>query len=282
MATVGRSAHTARAGDRFYTKPDVAAACLAFLAPYAAKIAPQFWVEPSAGAGAFLAQLPYPRVGLDLQPAADEVMEADFLQWHPSSTPLPIAGPIAGPFAVVGNPPFGKNSSLAVQFFNHAATFADLIAMILPRTFRKPSVINRLDQRFHLRDEFLLQPHAFEFEGVPYDVPTVFQVWVRAMPLRALIAQQKTHSDFTFVRNASDADFALQRVGANAGRVKYDAARVSPSSHYFIKAHCAEAASNAFAELDWNSVKHDTAGNPSLSKADVVMVYASRECCIAP
>ena len=48
----------------------------------------------------------------------------------------------------LGNPPFGKNCSLAIKFFNKAAEFADLIAFIIPRTFKRISIQNKLNLNF--------------------------------------------------------------------------------------------------------------------------------------
>ena len=56
----------------------------------------------------------------------------------------------------IGNPPFGKNSSLAISFFNKAAEFSDIIAFILPQTFSKDSVKNRLNLSFFLIMEVIL------------------------------------------------------------------------------------------------------------------------------
>ena len=35
-------------------------------------------------------------------------------------------------YLVVGNPPFGKISSIAIKFFNKSAEYADCIAFIIP------------------------------------------------------------------------------------------------------------------------------------------------------
>ena len=40
-------------------------------------------------------------------------------------------------YLVIGNPPFGKISSLAVKFFNKSAEYADVIAFIVPRTLKE-------------------------------------------------------------------------------------------------------------------------------------------------
>ncbi len=167
------------------------------------------WIEPSAGAGAFLSQLPPCRIGIDLAPEHPEVERADFLSWLPDQS---IKSPI-----VIGNPPFGKNASLAVRFFNHAAIFASRIAFIVPRTFEKESIQSRLHRAFHLETSLILPQTSFLFEGRPYDVPAVWQVWGRRDELRAVHRSSLTCRDFVFCK-PDEADFAVQRIGANAGR----------------------------------------------------------------
>ena len=62
---------------------------------------------------------------------------------------------------VIGNPPYGKNSSLAVKFLNKASELSDTVHMILPRTFRKPSVINRINPNLHLVSDKDVDDSAF-------------------------------------------------------------------------------------------------------------------------
>jgi len=53
-------------------------------------------------------------------------------------------------YIVIGNPPFGKNSSLVINFFNKSAEFADVITFILPKTFKRVSIQNKLNLNFIL------------------------------------------------------------------------------------------------------------------------------------
>jgi hypothetical protein len=161
-------------------------------------------LEPSAGSGVFLSLLPpEKRVGIDLEPAHPEVVKQDFFTYEP---------PIGKAVCVVGNPPFGKNSSLAVNFFNHASLFADTIAFIFPRTFRKRSVQNRLDLNFHLDTEILLEKNSFHTpDGQLYDVPCVFQVWKKKPEKRKPFLIEKEHEDFEFL-SKSDMDQELEGV----------------------------------------------------------------------
>ena len=89
---------------------------------------------------------------MDIEPKFDECMLMDYMAFIPHKVES---------IAVIGNPPFGKNSSLAVKFFNHSAQFADTIAFIVPRTFRKNSLVNRLNENFHLIYEKILPIDSF-------------------------------------------------------------------------------------------------------------------------
>ena len=252
--------------DRYYTNRSAAEACMAFLRERIGQ--PRaLWVEPSAGGGAFFDLLPEPKIGLDIEPSErPDILQADFFEWSPPRTHERAIA--------VGNPPFGKNASLAVRFFNHAARFADAIAMIFPRTFQKESVALRLHPHFHLEAEMALPLESFTLRGAPYSVPCVFQIWQKRAAKRETTPLPKTHPDFRFVSPA-EADFALQRVGANAGRIKPEFVSASPRSHYFIAVDAPRAA-DAFQAIDWTEAKMRTAGNPSLAKSEVVALYAER------
>lgn len=259
----------ARRLDQFYTLPDVSCACVDRLNDVVQRLGGEWqFIEPSAGAGAFLDHLPIPSLGLDIAPGRADIREADFLDWFPPPGNRRIA--------VVGNPPFGKNASLARRFFDHAATFADIIAFIVPRTFEKPNFVNRLDRSMHLVESLALDDWSFEFDGAPYAVPTVFQVWEKRAWLRPLTRVPLVHPHFAFVSRALG-DFAFQRVGARAGLVSIDGLRKSPQSHYYLKANiCMDELLGRLQSIDWSSIKHRTAGNPSIGKGELIEAYASR------
>lgn len=221
-------------------------------------------VEPSAGTGAFFKLFPPGSLAFDLDPKYPGVKKADFLTVEVNSH---------RPVAMIGNPPFGKNSNLAIAFFNRAAIQSDVIAMILPLTFRKASTFRKIDLNFHLLREEVLPANSFFFRSKPYDVPAVFQIWERRRVLRTLAQKQINHADFEFT-TAEKADFVIQRVGAHAGRIhrNFDA----PSKcHYFIRSngenrHKVEA---IMASIDFASVAANTAGNPSLAKTEIIQLY---------
>ena len=77
---------------------------------------------------------------------------------------------------VIGNPPFGKISSFAVRFFNKSAEYAEVIAFIVPRTFKRVSVQNRLNLNFHLiyNEDLPMKPCCFEPK---MGAKCCFQIW---------------------------------------------------------------------------------------------------------
>ena len=259
-------APSARELDQFYTRERVAKELFEwFLEQYgthhSCSTTRRTFLEPSAGTGAFLKLLPPGSLAYDIDPKAPDIIQADFLT---------IKLPLADNLIIIGNPPFGKNASMAVKFFNHAAVSADVIAFVVPRTFQKQSIQNRLHRGFHLLAERGVEKDAFIYEGQAKDVPTVFQIWVKQPCPRPKIKLPVVHPDFDFT-TAGQADFAVQRVGANAGKVhrNFD---LSASSHYFLRANVSGVEA-AMRQIDFRTLARRTVGNPSLTKTELVQLY---------
>tara|TARA_Y100000592_G_scaffold1556_1_gene2602 strand:+ start:1048 stop:1833 length:786 start_codon:yes stop_codon:yes gene_type:complete len=247
--------------DKYYTKPEIAELCLSSI-----EGSYDLWLEPSAGAGAFLRRLPNPRVGLDLSPDDDEILEQDFFTWTP---------PKNKSIAVVGNPPFGTNSSLAIKFFNEAAKWATLIAFIVPKTFKKVSVQNKLSFNWVIANEIDLPLKSFQLlddKGnlSDYSVPCVWQVWVPGK--RQKIKLPTKHKDWSWTDKKS-ATYAMRRVGGLAGKCFTEFDQYATESHYFF--NCDEVVYNRLVSLyaEFQEISKNTAGNPSLSKGELVYIY---------
>ncbi|MBU0780487.1 MAG: hypothetical protein KKC72_10640 [Alphaproteobacteria bacterium] len=271
-----KKTHTAaRAADMYYTQPQTVSRCLAHLRESLPLDGVDLFLEPSAGAGAFLEQMPSPKLGMDTQPMASGIETADYLTWWPETE--------TGTIAVVGNPPFGRNGAAAVKFFNHSAGFADVIAMIMPASFSKDSMQNRLSMDFVLVSEMSLQKEAFLVEGKPHRVNAVFQVWRRSATPRVAVKSATKHSDFAFVATKEEADFAMRRVGGVAGAIieitpeACNKEGLSSESNYFIKAvNCTPAALKArLKSLDFAEVRSQCAAVPTISKPDIVKLYTA-------
>lgn len=217
--------------DKFYTKPELAKELIKLLGVqnYGAVI------EPSAGGGAFSQWIPGV-LAFDLEPECDGIKKQDYLELDINDYGVDRREPIL----VVGNPPFGTAGNLALDFIRHSATFADTIAFILPLSFAKDSMMNKIPRNFHLNEDIgtgrglLLDEDSFTLEGVDYSVPCVFQVWERRDYPRP-IYKTKTKTDlFEFVSDIQDSDCRIQRVGGNAG-VAFEDKLGAKQSNYYIK-----------------------------------------------
>jgi len=249
--------------DQFYTNPEYAKTFYDHICQQVNIVDYDIVLEPSAGTGNFYNLFdPSRRIGLDLEPKAAGIIKTDFFDWTPPPNKTIIT---------IGNPPFGKNASLAVKFFNHCATYSDYICFVIPRTFRKASLINRLDKQFHLISDIETPPNSFIFNGKPYDVWCCAQIWKREELIRPRI-EIKTMDMFTnwFERvTPEEADFCIQRVGGGAGTIReQDITKFSSQSHYFIKSHHKDVL-DIFKGCDFDSVKYNTASNPSVSPGEL-------------
>lgn len=162
----------------FYTKQEVAASCweyfLQTLSSVNRTVNKMFFVEPSAGAGAFYNCLPpHRRLGIDILPKCENIITQDFF----TVTNLPYAPKDT---AIIGNPPFGKRGKLAIAFFNHAAALADIVAYIVPVNFRKYIVHKQLETSMRFIRKLALPRDAFHLDsGKSFSVNTEFQIWTR-------------------------------------------------------------------------------------------------------
>ena len=214
--------------DQFYTNKIVAKSCIQRITSLLPFTSDYIWVEPSAGNGSFLHNIPssFEKIGLDLEPKADDILKQDYLKWIPPSNKDII---------VFGNPPFGRQSSLAKAFISKSCDFAKIIAFILPRSFTKPSMYNAFDLKFHLIHSVELERDSFVINGSKYDVPSVFQIWQKTNTDRKI--EEKTNPDgFEYVKPNEKYHIAFRRVGGLAGKCyKNDGSEFSIQSHYFIK-----------------------------------------------
>lgn len=111
---------------------------------------------------------------------------------------------------MIGNPPFGKRSSLCLKFMNHAAKFADTISFILPATFNKTSLINKVPLNFELKLSKYLGPRSC----VNTNINCVFQIWRKISTVRDVKKLARKHSDFEFLKPGDiSACFCLKSSG---------------------------------------------------------------------
>ena len=136
--------------EQFYTPPEIADQVMRNVKKRIGDLSGRILLEPAGGTGAFIdAAKAYGLkkvISFDIEPHHQKITLGDFLDQEINQKGL----------LTVTNPPFGRNNSLSIPFFNKAAQVSDLIVFVVPRSWRKWSVQNRLDQSFHLvRDDDL-------------------------------------------------------------------------------------------------------------------------------
>jgi hypothetical protein len=248
--------------DKFYTKPSVANLCVSELKKHAVGT----WIEPSAGSGAFIDAVGHKIVAMDIDPGRDGIVKQDFLTWTSSYTEC----------TVFGNPPFGRQSTLARKFIKHASTFASVIAFILPRSFTKPSMQKAFPLDFHLVYETELEKDSFMVNDKSYDVPCVFQIWKRMNQPREVHIESDV--EWIYVKKNEPYDIAIRRVGVYAGKCMLPDDSLSFQSHYFIKLPDGNNVDKIIDYVCKNKFPSNTTGPRSLSKSEINSVLSE---CVA-
>lgn len=224
-------ANTRKTGkEQYYTNSETADFCvkevLKIISLKERKI-----LEPAGGTGEFIEALIRNGVSedsiisFDIEPKHRLVKLGDYLDQQ-----------IEGPVISISNPPFGRASSLAKKFFNHAANHSEYICYLIPKAWRKWSLINSLDENFHLIHDVDLPPNCFyDSDGMvsKKDVlQTVFQIWQKKEHKRKkievednnLIEKISPDSD-GFIK---DADIGLVVFGWSCGKVFQVSKKESP------------------------------------------------------
>lgn len=235
-------------------------------------------IEPSAGNGSFYNQIPSrKKIGIDILPEHPSIIQEDFFNYTPPKNKKKIL--------VIGNPPFGRVSSLAIKFFNHAAKWASTIAFLVPRTFRKVSVQNKLDDKFHLvhDEEIPNTPCCFT---PPMMVKCCFQIWEKRSTSRDKIEMPTTHADWEFLKMGpkdadgqptppTNADFAMRAYGGNIGEIKTtNLSELRPKSWHWFRANIDKnMLIDRFGQLDYSN-SFNTARQNSMGRGELVSLYS--------
>ena len=253
--------------DQFYTSESVAKSCIQSILEVLPFTRGYLWVEPSAGNGSFLHNIPlnFEKIGLDLEPKSKGILQQDFLKWVP---------PPNKNIVIFGNPPFGRQSSLAKAFISKSCEFAKIIAFILPKSFTKPSMFNAFGLKFHLIQSIELEKDSFVINGSKYDVPCVFQIWQKKDGDRK-IEDKVNPVGFEYVKPNESYDIVFRRVGGLAGKCyKNDGTKFSAQSHYFIKFnyHIVSYTDIIIEKTNNHTFPSNTLGPRSLSKSEANVV----------
>lgn len=138
----------------------------------------------------------------------------------------------------VTNPPFGRNNSLSVPFFNKSAQYSEFIVFIVPWSWRKWSVQNKLDRRFHLVADHNLGINYVNVDGKPIsknsDLRTCVQYWRRSNDKPRPLYKVK---DLGVIEKCKpeEADVSLTVFGYGCGAVKTEFPKVPNTTQMFLK-----------------------------------------------
>lgn len=280
--------------DQFFTRPDVATQCWRSLLPVLRKLTGKtkdglFFIEPSAGAGAFYDLFPGGKgrcLGMDITPRRSEFVRGDFLKWkyrprHPRKNVV-----------IVGNPPFGTRGDLAIRFMNKAATIADTVAFIVPVIFRKYLVHKKITEGLRLVHALDLRRDAFWTDKQErYAVNTEFQVWTRLesshRDMRLFSPPPIRHRDFDMwqYNNTKDAlkvfhnnfDFAVPCQGwQDYTRRETDAERCEKKKQWILFGAGSAEVKDKLDSIDYEELAMRSAtAIPGFRKGDVVQEYTA-------
>lgn len=262
--------------DQFYTNNDIAIKCYNKLKDIIDIDNYDIHLEPSAGSGSFLNIMDKTKkIGLDIEPKNKEIYKMNYFDYEPEKDKK---------YLVLGNPPFGKISSLAVKFFNKSAEFSDCIAFIIPRTFKRVSIQNKLNLYFELiyNEDLPINPCCFTPKMT---AKCCFQIWIKKDTKRLKKIYNDTHKDFEFLKYGpkdkknqptipKNFDFVIKAYGCNCGEIKEDNFELlRPKSWHFIKSNInIEELKKRFKNLDYSMTK-DTVRQDSLGQKELIYLY---------
>ena len=279
--------------DKFYTMPSVSKNCILSLDNKMSIDSFDCIVEPSAGNGSFsleLNKLHRNVISLDIEPENESIKKQDFFDFSIDRDDVnEDENQLSKNILTIGNPPFGKISSLAIKFFNHASSFSNVIAFIIPKTFRKDSVQRRLNLNFHLMHDEDIPDKPCSF--IPkMNVKCCFQIWIKKDYKRLLKEKILTHEDFKFINFGpkdennqptppEGADFAIRAYGSNIGKIFTGdecLKSLRPKSYHWVKSNIdVEDLIKKFETLNYEK-SINTARQCSIGKSELIELYVDK------
>lgn len=249
-------------------------------------------IEPSAGAGSFLKNLPKEKTrAYDLVPEGNNIEKKNWLapfdEEGNKDDSLFIEDKAAffnsksNRVLVIGNPPFGKNNKLAKEFIKES-TFADTVAFILPKSFLKTSLINSLPKNYEIIENEVVVNDMFEFEDEKIKVPTTILI-LKKLPegQQRQKIQDESSKYFTFLnkKDYGQADAMIVRVGGQSGKLLSLSEKNDKNIkyNYFIKFnegidfdHLKAIFKNGSDEL--KQISENSTGPKSLSRGEIASI----------
>lgn len=166
--------------DKFYTKPTVSKKCCDIIKQIIdINYENDIIIEPSAGNGSFIPEILKMSLNCsfyDIQPEHPIVVKQDYLTFTINDIEISDCC-LSSKIHVMGNPPFGRQSSLAIKFIKKSTEFCDTMSFILPNSFKKESMQKHIPLRFHLVYQCDLEEDSFTINGEDKHISCVLQIW---------------------------------------------------------------------------------------------------------
>jgi predicted RNA methylase len=261
--------------DKFYTKKETVDYIIELFKQHIAPNNDDLIIEPSAGNGAFIDGIKSLKCNYefyDLEPEHEEIIKQDYLLYNTNTSNTSNTSN-NNKIHILGNPPFGRQSSLAIKFIKKSCQFCSSISFILPKSFKKDSLKKTFPPNFHLLCEIDLPEKSFLVNTKEHDVPCIFQIWIKKTYTREVSTKLEPHN-FVFVTKTDNPSISFRRVGVNAGTIDVNSANKSIQSHYFIRFTNANDLEKNIELL--NSIIYDsnnTVGPKSIGKQELIKEF---------
>jgi hypothetical protein len=272
--------------DKYYTKKSIAELCTTKMKNNIKINHCDLIIEPSAGNGVFIDSIKKINCDYrfyDIEPENEEIIKQDFLEFDYSLDKKNYSK-----IHVIGNPPFGRQSSVAIKFIKKSCEFCDDCSFILPKSFRKNSLKRVFPINFHLIYEMDLPSNSFLVDGFEHDVPCIFQIWEKKETNR-LKDEKLEPINFRFVKkiendwvdvggkggnDSSPPDASFRRIGVNAGKLDTNIEGKSEESHYFIRFTNGKSVAENIERLSKiEYIFNNTVGPKSISKQELIKYW---------
>lgn len=257
--------------DKFYTNKEIVKLCCQKTKQQLMIKNTDLIIEPSAGNGSFISEIKKMSnnyLFLDIEPDHPEIMKQDFLSLKTNKLEEKY-----NKIHLIGNPPFGRQSSMAIKFIKKAGLFCDSISFILPKSFKKDSMKSKFPFYFHCVYQVDLPENSFIVNGEEHNVPCLFQIWVKKDTMRPIVPKLEP-INYYFVNKEDSPDISFRRVGVYAGKIDTEIESKSVQSHYFIKFKNNILTNTLYKKLSTIEYNHNnTVGPKSISKQELIQTF---------
>ena len=262
--------------DKYYTSSAVVDRCIELFKKNISIKEDDLIIEPSAGNGAFISSIETfgcDSIFMDIEPENSQVIKQDYLDDNLNKVINELKIKEVESVHVIGNPPFGRQSCLAIRFIKKSCEYCDTVSFILPRSFKKESMKKYFPLNFHCLIEEDIIENGFIVNGLNHDVPCVFQIWIKKMNERKL-EKKLLPNGYIFVKKTELPDISFRRVGVNAGNISKYTDDKNVQSHYFIRFNkkLDDDMFKKILDLKYES-RNDTVGPCSISKQELIREF---------